>query len=244
VTETPNICLVIPVFNHALTLGQVARAAKAHFPLIVVNDGSSDGAAAILAGASDIDVVTFPRNLGKGAALRSGFARARTLGFTHAISLDADGQHSAAEIPRFAAACRARPEALVIGVRDLAKERAPRRRRVSNWLSSFWFRVETGLSLVDTQCGYRAYPLAAIRRLDARGQRYGYELDVMVKAAWAGVPLFPLAVSADYLLPTSRLSHFRPWRDFALISLLHLRLSAQAWRLWPRPRLFAVPAST
>ncbi len=242
--EPPIICLVIPVFNHALTLGRVVREAKAHFPLIVINDGSSDGAADILDAEADIHVVTFSRNEGKGAALRAGFDRAESLGFTHAITLDADGQHATAEIPRFAAACRARPEAFVVGARDLAKESAPRRRRISNWLSSFWVKLETGLPLIDTQCGYRGYPLAAVRRLGARGQRYAYELDVLVRAAWGGLPLLSLPVSADYAAPTSRLSHFHPWRDFAQISLLHLRFSAQAWRLWPRPRLVPVRVST
>jgi uncharacterized protein (DUF2062 family) len=82
---------------------------------------------------------------------------------------------------------------------------------------------------MDTQCGYRCYPLAALRPLRVTSGRYAYELEIMVKAAWAGVPLVPLAVEADYAAPTSRLSHFRPWRDMAEISWLHSRLSIQAF---------------
>jgi len=221
----PIICVVIPVFNHALTVGRIAREAQPHFPVIVVDDGSTDDTGKILAAQTGIRVVTLPRNRGKGAALREGFAAAQQLGFTHAITIDADGQHSADELPRFAAASRRRPEALIVGVRDLVKEAAPRGRRITNHLSTFWFKVETGVPLGDTQCGYRSYPLRAVNRLRVTSQRYAYELEVMVKAAWAGVPLVAQPVSADYAAATSRLSHFDPWRDMARISLLHAHLS-------------------
>lgn len=225
----PNPCIVIPVFNHALMVGRVVREAKNYFPVIVVNDGCTDGTGQILARESGITVVTLPRNQGKGAALRAGFAAAAKLGFTHAITIDADGQHATRELPNFAAAMRRQPDAFVIGVRDLVKEQAPRGRRITNNLSTFWFKVQTGLPLTDTQCGFRGYPLAAINRLRVNSQHYAYELEVMVKAAWAGVPLVAQPVSADYAAATSRLSHFDPWRDMVRISRLHSRLSMQAF---------------
>jgi uncharacterized protein (DUF2062 family) len=228
-TAAPNICIVIPVFNHALTVGRVAREAKDYFPVIVVNDGSTDDTGKILTAETDIRVLTLPRNRGKGAALRAGFAAAEDLGFTHAITVDADGQHATAELPRFAAASRRRPDALVVGVRDLVKENAPRGRRLTNGISTFWFKIETGVPLPDTQCGYRSYPLQSVNRLRVTSQRYAYELEVMVKAAWASVPLVAQPVSADYRAATSRLSHFDPWRDMARMSLLHSRLSTQAF---------------
>ena len=98
------------------------------------------------------------------------------------------------------------------------KENAPRGRRITNDISTFWFKVETGVALADTQCGYRSYPLATINRLRVKSQRYAYELEIMVKAAWAGVPLVAQPVSADYAAATSRLSHFDPWRDMVRIS--------------------------
>ena len=228
-TAEPNICIVIPVFNHALTVGSVVHEAKNTFPVVVVNDGSTDGTGKILAAETGITVVTLSQNQGKGAALRAGFAEAENLGFTHAITIDADGQHATGELPRFAAASRRQPEALIVGVRDLVKENAPRGRRVTNDISTFWFKVQTGVPLTDTQCGYRSYPLQAVNRLRVKSQHYAYELEVMVKAAWAGVPLVAQPVSADYAAATSRLSHFHPWRDMARISLLHSRLSMQAF---------------
>jgi uncharacterized protein (DUF2062 family) len=228
-TAAPNICIVIPVFNHALTVGRVVRDAKNYFPVIIVNDGCTDGTDKILAAETGVTVVTLPQNQGKGTALRAGFGAAEKLGFTHAITIDADGQHATGELPAFAAASRKQPDAFIIGVRDLVKENAPRGRRLTNNISTFWFKVQTGVPLTDTQCGFRSYPLASVNRLRVKSQRYAYELEVMVKAAWAGVPLVAQPVSADYAAATSRLSHFDPWRDMVRISLLHSRLSMQTF---------------
>jgi glycosyltransferase involved in cell wall biosynthesis len=224
----PRICVVVPVYNHGLTVQRVARGAKAMLPVIVVDDGSTDGTPEVLAAEAGLVLVTFPENRGKAAALKAGFARAEELGFTHAITIDADGQHSTAALPQFADACRRQPAAFIIGVRDFKKSGAPLARRASNSLSNFWFKFETGVFLEDTQCGYRCYPLQELRPLSVSSARYAYELEIMVKAAWAGVPLLAIPVDADYHQPTSRMSHFRPGRDTAGISWLHLRLSAQA----------------
>ena len=227
--DNPRICVVIPVFNHGLTIQRVVRGARAHFPLIVVNDGSTDDTPALLAQETHLTVVALPANRGKAAALKAGFVRARELSFTHAITLDADGQHPTEAIPAFAAACHGQPDALIVGVRDLRQAGAPFARRATNALSNFWFRVETGVRLADTQCGYRCYPLEAVGELRVKSERYAYELEVLVRAAWAGLPLVPVPVQADYGAPTSRLSHIHPLRDFTAISWLHSRLSTQAF---------------
>ena len=216
------------MFNHALTLKSIIDGAKQLFPVIVVNDGSTDATAQVLAGTSGIRVVTLDRNQGKGAALQAGFARAIELGFTHTITLDADGQHPVSALSAFADQCRVHPDALIVGVRDLKESGAPLIRRIPNALSNFWFRFETGIRLSDTQCGYRVYPACLIRKLNVESSRYAFELEVMVKAAWAGIPLIPQSVQADYAAPTSRLSHFDPWRDLLRITLVHFRLSAMA----------------
>jgi uncharacterized protein (DUF2062 family) len=228
-TGTPNICIIIPVFNHALTVGHIVRQAKNYFPVIVVNDGCTDGTAKILAAETGITVVTLAHNQGKGTALRAGFGEAEKQGFTHAITIDADGQHTTRELPDFAATSRRQPEAFVIGVRDLVKANTPCGRRITNYISTFWFRFETGVAIADTQCGYRSYPLKAVNQLRVKSRRYAYELEVIVKAAWAGVPLIAQPVSADYAAATSRLSHFDPWRDMVRISLLHSWLSIQTF---------------
>jgi len=231
-----RICVVVPVYNHGLTVRQVVQGARKLFPVIVADDGSTDQTPAHLAEEtnkeqSELVVITLPENRGKAAAIRAGFKRAEEMGFTHAITMDADGQHPIEALPEFSRMCLEHPEAFIIGVRDLKAARAPWVRRISNALSTFWFRLETGVPLTDTQCGFRVYPLAALRRLRINSDRYAYELEVMVKAAWAGIPLKPCPVKADYDAPTSRLSHFHPLRDFLRVAQAHARLLKGAVRM-------------
>jgi uncharacterized protein (DUF2062 family) len=211
----------------------VVEGAKRQFPVIVVDDGSTDQTPAILAEEKDITVVTLPQNRGKAAALKAGFAKAEALGFTHAITMDADGQHPVGALPDFARACRNNAAALIIGVRDIKAAGAPLLRRVSNALSTFWFKFETGGRLDDTQCGFRVYPLKRTGPLAVRSSHYAYELEVMVKAAWAGIPLIAQPVQVDYAGRTSRLSHFHPWKDFIRVARVHSRLSTQAFCVPP-----------
>jgi glycosyltransferase involved in cell wall biosynthesis len=204
--------------------------------VIVIDDGSNDQTPTLLAEEaneelSELVVITLPENRGKAAAIRAGFSRAESMGFTHAITMDADGQHPVEALPEFGRRCFELPEALIIGVRDLKAARAPWERRISNALSTFWFKLETGVPLSDTQCGFRVYPLAALRRLRIKSDRYAYELEVLVKAAWAGIPLKPCPVQADYDAPTSRLSHFHPLRDFLQVAQAHARLLKGAVRM-------------
>jgi glycosyltransferase involved in cell wall biosynthesis len=224
----PCICVVVPVYNHGRTVQQVVRESQRAFPVIVVDDGSTDQGPATLTAETGITLVTLPSNRGKGAALKAGFAKAEQEGFTHAITIDADGQHAAESLAEFAAACREQPGAFVVGVRDLQAARAPLARQLSNALSTFCFKLETGLRLSDTQCGYRVYPLAPTRSLRVNSERYAFELEILVKAAWAGIPLRPQPVQADYTAATSRLSHFHPVCDFFRIFGVHSRLAAQA----------------
>jgi glycosyltransferase involved in cell wall biosynthesis len=237
-----RICVVVPVYNHAGTVQQIVREARRLFPVIVVDDGSTDEGPEMLARETNITLVTLPSNRGKAAALRAGFAKAEEAGFTHAITIDADGQHAADSLADFAAACRAQPEAFVVGVRDLKAAKAPWVRRLPNALSAAWFNFETGLRLADTQCGYRVYPLVATRDLCVKSERYGFELEVLVKAVWAGIPLHPQPVLADYAAATSRLSHFHPVADFLRLLCLHTRLAGQAlFRRPARRRMLANP---
>jgi len=218
-------CVVIPCFNHAGTVGAVARAALMHAPVIVVDDGSTEVLPELPGGT----LVRLAVNGGKAAALRAGFQRARELGFTHAITMDADGQHFAEDLPKFLAAAAAQPDRLVVGVRDFYAAGCPTHRRRSNAVSTFWFRVETGVRLGDTQCGFRGYPLALVQRLQIRSSRYAYELEFMVRAAWVGTPIVALPVKCTYATTQAGPSHFRPVRDLAHITLMNIGLVLQSW---------------
>ena len=218
-------CVIIPHFNHVATVAEVARAAQAHGPVFVVDDGSTEP----LPELPGCTLVPLERNQGKGAALRAGFQQATAEGFTHAITMDADGQHNADDLPKFLASARARPEALVVGVRDLIASDAPAGRRRSNAVSSFWFRVETGVRLADTQCGFRCYPLALAQRLVTRSGHYAFELEFMVRAAWTGAPILAVPVACSYQPEQLRRSHFRPVRDLAHITVMNIGLVLQSW---------------
>jgi glycosyltransferase involved in cell wall biosynthesis len=224
-------CVVVPVYNHGLTVAEVVRGAAQHLPVIAVDDGSTDRTPAALASLAEevpFEILTLPRNQGKASAMRTAFARAGAQGYTHAITIDADGQHPTGAIPMLAHASGEQPDALIIGVRDLRTAKAPRERRFSNALSNFWFRMETGVPLADTQTGLRCYPLETVKRLRVKSSRYAWELEILVRAAWTDVPLVGRPVAVDYSAPTSQLSHFNPVRDFLRITRLHAWLLLQA----------------
>ena len=220
-----RFCIVIPCFNHATTVAAVARAAQAYCPVLVVDDGSTIPLPAL----PDCTVIRLERNSGKGAALRAGLQRAAELGYTHAITMDSDGQHFAEDLPKFLAAAQAQPEAMIVGVRDFFAAGCPTHRRRSNAVSTFWFRVETGVSLGDTQCGFRCYPLALAQRLKTKSGRYAFELEFMVRASWVGTPIVAVPVKCSYAPSQLSQSHFRPVKDLAHITIMNIGLVLQSW---------------
>jgi len=218
-----RVCVVLPTYNNRATVGGVVREVLAAVPagvgVLVVDDGSTDGAEEVLGQFPEIQVVIHEQNQGKGAALATGLGRAAELGFSHAITMDADGQHSASDLAKFLAAVEERPDALVVGVRDLVGAGARRRSRLLRAHSNFWVWFHTGQWVHDTQSGFRAYPLAPILALRLKTRRYDFEVEAVVKALWSGVPLVEVPVEVRY--GTGSPSHFRPVRDFALVCHLN-----------------------
>lgn len=223
-------CVIIPCYNHVATLAAVARAALAHCPVIVVDDGSTVPLPAL----PDCTVVRLEKNQGKAAALRAGFQRAAELGCTHAVTMDSDGQHFAEDLPKFLSLSESQPDALAVGVRDFYAAGCPTHRRRSNAVSTFWFHVETGVRLGDTQCGFRCYPLALVQRLKTKSSRYAFELEFMVRASWVGAPIVAVPVKCTYEPQQIRSSHFRPVKDLAHITFMNIGLVLQSWFV-PRP---------
>ena len=218
-------CILIPCYNHSATVGAVALAALRHAPVIVVDDGSTEP----LPELAGCEVARLKQNGGKATALRAGFQRAVELGFTHAITMDADGQHFAEDLPKFLAAAEQQPQAYLVGVRDLVAAGCPKHRRRSNAISTFWYRVETGVRLRDTQCGFRCYPLPLVQQLQIRSDRYAYELEFMVRAAWVGTAIVAIPVKCTYEPGKTGTSHFRTVRDFVHITNRNIILVFQTW---------------
>lgn len=222
--RTEKVCVIIPCYNNAGTVCDVAgRALAQGLPVIVVNDGSTDNSAAALAEAGlPIQLLTLPRNRGKGVALRTGLRHARSQGYSYAITLDADGQHYPEDIPLVLSAIDRHPGALIVGSRNLKADNMPGGNIFANRFSNFWFRVQTSRVLPDTQTGFRAYPLAKLPNLRLLTSRYEAELTLLVFSAWKGLELVPVDIRVCY--PEDRVSSFRPFRDFFRISVLNLLL--------------------
>lgn len=225
--------IVAPTYNNGGTVAQVlADVAESGLPIIVVNDGSSDATAEALEGlcrdSGRVRVITHASNRGKAAALRSGFAAARAAEYTHALTIDTDGQHDAAFIPALLDASRRAPDALVIGVRDESHPDYPARSRLGRRLSNLFVRLECGVRVSDSQCGLRVYPLALVGAAGGRAGRFEYETEIITRIGWAGGRIVQVPISTIYLPPGRRVSHYRPWRDSMRGIALHVRLLGRA----------------
>ncbi len=208
--------VVMPAFNEARTVRAVAEdvLAQGIERLIVVDDGSSDRTRHALAGLA-VEVLVHPRNLGKGFALATGMRRALELGAERVVTIDADGQHRAADIPRVESAALAHPQALVIAARLRGREQAPRLRRFANEVADFWISWACGRPIADTQSGYRLYPAAVLAGLPTRprpGEGFAFESEILIDAAAAGADLRTVPIDTSYC-GAARASHYRPWPD-------------------------------
>jgi len=217
-----GVVVVIPTYNnHATLLGVIDDVACYSNDIIVVNDGSTDGTADILADKQGITLISYTENRGKGHALKVGLRKAAELGYRYAITIDSDGQHYPDDIPSFIDQIEKTPDALIVGARNLTADNMPGKNTFANKFSNFWFKVETGITMQDTQSGYRLYPLNKIAGMKFFTPRYEFELEIIVRCAWKRIPVINIPVKVFYPSVEERVSHFRPLRDFTRISILN-----------------------
>lgn len=218
----PNFGVIIPTYNNEKTLRSVIEQVLyevAPSKIILVNDGSTDSTSSILTDFPEIHQLHFPKNKGKGMALRSGFKKAKSLGFTHVITIDSDGQHFPEEIPIFIKASQESPDTLFIGARNMNQEDVPSKSSFGNKFSNFWFWFETGIKLTDTQSGFRLYPLKKFPK-KWYSKKFEFEIECIVRAAWNGIPVKNIPIRIQYN-DKDRVSHFRPFTDFTRISIVN-----------------------
>ena len=214
--------VIIPTYNNVGTIATVIADVKKYASdIIVVNDGCTDNTAEVLAAIEGIKVIDYAKNRGKGYALRLGLKRAYEWGYEYAITIDADGQHYADDIPVFIDRIEEEPNSLLVGARNLAADNMPSKNTFANKFSNFWYRVETGKRLTDTQSGYRLYPLKPLHNIRLITRRYEFEVEIIVRAAWRGINVENVPIKVYYPPVEERVSHFRTFKDFTRISILN-----------------------
>ena len=230
VFDEERACVVVPTYNNERTIADVLRRVQAYTRnIIVVNDGSTPETLAAIRIISELpEIVDYTPNRGKGYALMQGFRRALELGYRYAVTIDSDGQHFPEDIPAVMDCHLANEEAIVVGSRNLTADNMPSRNTFANKFSNFWFRLQTGIPLEDTQSGFRLYPLESINLRWPITPRYEAELELLVFAAWRGVPVVSVPVRVYYPPDGERVSHFRPFWDFFRITVLNSVLTIVA----------------
>lgn len=233
-----RVCVIVPTYNNAGTLEDILNRIL-HFSssIIVVNDGSTDTTAEILRQFENISVISFQKNKGKGTALKSGFELAQKQGYRYAITIDSDDQHFPEDIPVFVRNLSTDSDTILIGSRNMKQEGVPGKSSFGNKFSNFWINITTGFSLNDTQSGYRLYPLSVFNNKHFYSTKYEFEIEALVRAAWAGFKIRNIPIQVYYAPEKQRISHFRPTIDFFRISALNTILVILAL-LFYRPRMF------
>ncbi|MCH5690272.1 DUF2062 domain-containing protein [Niabella sp. W65] len=235
-----RVCVIIPTYNNVATIATVITdILKYTSNIIVVNDGSTDDTANIISAFEGVAIESYQPNRGKGMALRRGFKKAIEMGYDYAVTIDSDGQHFAKDLPVFIEKLRNEGPALIMGARNMdTADNVPGKSSFGNKFSNFWYKVETGIELPDTQTGYRLYPLEPISKMRFFTRKYEFEIEVIVRLAWAGVKVSSVPITVYYPPKEERISHFRPFKDFTRISVVNTVLVTICFFIYGREIFF------
>ncbi|MEF3083457.1 glycosyltransferase family 2 protein [Luteimonas sp. SMYT11W] len=219
-----NVAVVIPALNEALRIDEVVSEALAYSEHVIVVDDGSDDATPDIVAALPVTLLRHPRRMGKGQALRDGFAEARRRGFAAVVTMDGDGQHRASDIPRMIEAANHHPNCIVNGARLKKRGTQPWYRRIGNDFGDWGIAWACGFRMVDTQSGQRLYPASVLALDDIPGEGFVFEAQVLISAARRlGCGVVSVPVETRYHCADSdeqfRKSHFRLYRDLKLITL-------------------------
>jgi glycosyltransferase involved in cell wall biosynthesis len=233
-------CILIPVYNHEKPLPRIVeRLAARQLPCLLLDDGSDASCAEVIRGLAEqyalVQTIRFEVNRGKGAVVKAGILAALAQGYSHALQVDADGQHDLNDLDKFLNAAKQAPEAVVIG-RALFDASIPKLRYYARYLTHVWVHINTlSWAIPDSMCGYRVYPLASTAKLVqtiAMENRMGFDTEILVRLYWEGVSIISIPTQVRY--PLDGLSHFRAWKDNLLLSQTHARLFFGMLLRWPK----------
>ncbi len=217
-----KIVVVIPSYNNPLTLAEVIRGVQEFSDdILVVNDGSTDSHTANIIESLGVANISYWPNRGKGYAIRQALKWAADQGYEYILTIDSDGQHYPSDIVKFVDELERQPNSLIIGARNLQADNMPSKNTFANRFSNFWYRAETAQKLDDTQSGYRLYPIKNLARKRYLSNRYEFEVEVIVRAAWRGINVINIPISVYYPPQDQRVSHFKPLKDFTRISVVN-----------------------
>ena len=237
--QEPKIIIVIPVYNHSTTLPGIVNGALAvHNDVMVVDDGSTDKSTDTLAGLN-IHLIHHEKNLGKGAAIKTAALAARKLGMTHIVTIDANGRYHPADFHLFAGALKENTNSIIVGRRNLKKGEVPGLYRFRRRLANFWFQLQTGKSLSDVRCTFRAYPLSVLENLTLRTRRNSFEVEVLAKAAWAGVNLYEVNISTYFHRPEKQKFNYNFFMDNLRVTLFNFHLTMRSIVPWPHQKIIS-----
>ncbi len=229
---------VIPVYNNAASIRDVAvRSLNYIKNVLVVDDGSTDADLSLFLKDTGVRVVRHDKNMGKGAALLTAINYLSSKNVVSMITIDGDGQHLPEDIPLFIDAIANDPDAIYVGVRNFDQSSVPGSSRFGRKFSNMWFKIETGMDCRDTQSGFRAYPIQLVSQLNLHGRFYDFEIEVLARAAWAGIPIREIMISVKYDPSELRVSHFHKFKDNLRISLMHTRLVGRCLVPLPHKKL-------
>jgi glycosyltransferase involved in cell wall biosynthesis len=215
--------VVIPTLNNNTIFDVVKSVRNFGYEIVVVDDGSNPPVADKLKIDEKTHIITHPRNLGKGAALKSGAEKVKELGYSYFVSMDADGQHLPSEIYKLTDAVNYGDDAIVIGARDFEIDNVPKGSKIGRSISNFWAILDTSCKITDSLSGFRLYP-ASILDLPIKSVKFDWEMEVLVKHAWLKKQIVETIVQCYYPKAEERVSHFKKWRDTVSIVWLHIKL--------------------
>lgn len=225
INSKERFAFVIPVYNHAGSVAQVIRQARdLNYPVFVIDDGSTDDTPKRLAEIQGITIISHKKNMGKGAAIMSGFIAA-SAATDWAITIDADGQHYPEDALKLIAAIPEGIRPIIVGDREgMLGEHVPWTSRFGRKFSNFWVWISGGPALSDSQSGMRIYPLPEAMELETKARRFQFEVEILVQAKRKGIPVMEVPVRVNYHPGGARISHFRPFVDFLRNSSTFTRL--------------------
>jgi len=221
--------ILVPVYNHEAAIPTILeRLLPLGLPILLVDDGSNEQCQRVLGQLADahsnqVALVRLDSNGGKGAAVKAGMRWLFTRGYTHAVQIDADGQHDSADVATFLTSAKHKPDQLVTGY-PTYDETVPKIRYYARYLTHIWIWINTlSLQIKDSMCGFRVYPLQKVLPiLNSCGERMDFDPEVIVRWAWGGGQVINIPTKVHY--PLDGVSHFLLWKDNSLITAMHTRL--------------------